>query len=477
MARTSKDHAEIVLSAILPDRRDLLDRAIRDLTIDHFSDSTHILIFSLLEKYLNISHAVLSVHALKDSLSRSGKNAGETLALVETFELLSAKEHSEAEFNWSIHQLKEIRAEKATEKALTESMAILKGAIDSTGKEIKGHEAARQHLLFKITEIDRDVRVEDAPEGDIRSEYDDIMRDYNIRKSLREQGASEGILFGIPKLDESVGGLERGTLSLMAAYAHTGKTQLCVQLAWSAAIEQGRNFLFYTTETVRDQVRRRMVSRHSKHPKFGSALGLDSVKLAKGNFDREEELLLDAVVKDLADKKNEYGRCEIVQVPRGSSMTYIETRSTAHQRQFNIDLIIMDYLALLSPDRNRGTIREEQLNVIKEAKQFAVTFNRGLGVPFVSPWQTGRASLDDANKVGRYTLSAMAETAEAERSSDVIVSLLGPTEKDGSFIAVKGQLLKNREGITDSSIPMYLDLTTSHFSDASGSGGLDNLFN
>ena len=72
---------------------------------------------------------------------------------------------------------------------------------------------------------------------------------------------------------------------------------LATQTAWHAAFVQGRNVFFATSETVRAQVMRRMLARHSKLPQFEFPEGLDTTKIKNGTltasvlnvFDRDPE--------------------------------------------------------------------------------------------------------------------------------------------------------------------------------------------
>jgi replicative DNA helicase len=259
-------------------------------------------------------------------------------------------------------------------------------------------------------------------------------------------------------------------------FVPTHNTSLCVQLAWSAVVQQNKNVLFLTTETIRSQVRRRIVARHSCLPIFGAGDGLNSRDIKDGTLSQQDRDRLGDVVRDFDDNPG-YGRLYIAQVPRGASMGYIESKALRVGRQMHIDLVVMDYLALLKPERKRNTDREELSGILKAAKQMSTTLNDGEGVPFVSPWQVSRTARAEAEKLGYYTLNALSETAETSNSADDIISLLAPLDNQDRQTKVRAQLMKHRDGAKANSIELMVDYATSRFSGLMQAGtDLDNVF-
>lgn len=457
----AREHAKTILSAIIPNRRDLLEKALQHLTPAHFPDKVQSNIFVLLERYSDTTGAVMTRSALEDLLR--DRDPGQQLLYYENYDLFSANEPTDAEFVWSIDQLRVLAAEKATGEVLTEAMEILvTGKETRLGETIKGHLDARAFALEAFADIDRELTMQEAPEGDMRDERIDIMQDYADRKKALAEGDKQGILFGITELDAKVGGMQNGELVLSVAYSSDGKTSLCVQTAWHAAVEQKKNVVFLTTETLRPQVRRKLVARHSRLDIFDLPEGLNTRDLKAGTLSPAQEAKFQEVVSDLT-KNPSYGKIYIAQVPRNATISSIEQRLYRIQRRFNIDLVICDYLTLLKPDRNRNDDRQEMSAIVKEAKQLATTFDDGRGVPLMSPWQVNRAARDKAEQLGYYTSASLAETSEATNSADVIISILAPLDNSNRYAELKGQILKARDGETTQSLLMTVDYATSHF--------------
>lgn len=459
---TAEEHGIAVLSAIFPNRFDLLEKALLHLTPEHFTSKPQKGLFKLLERYAEVTGSIFDESALEDMLRKAEKGTAE--ACREMFKLVTERDGSETELSWSIEQLKELALERETKKLIVDSMEILAEGVKDpkSGEVLRGHVDAREHIMSGLTIIDRNLIAQAAPEGKLQDEYNDILKDYAERKKAREDGSAQGIRFGIEDLDSVVGGMQRGELILMAGYSGGGKSSVSVQAAYSAAVEQGKNVAFLTTETLRPQIRRKLVARHSKHAMFELPDGLNTRDIKGGTLSPAQENKLKDVVADLTNNPA-YGKLYISQVPRSSSISHIEQKLYRIQRQFNIDFVVMDYLALLSSDRRRQTTREELAAIMKEAKQVATTFNDGKGVPFMSPWQVSRLAHENAEKVGAYTSAALSETAEATNSSDLVVSLYAAPDNTSRYADVTFQVLKNRDGETANSLLTEVDYATCWF--------------
>ncbi len=464
---TAQDHADIVLAAIIPAGDELLEVAQRHLTPEHFTERTRRGLWLILERYAEVTGgAVVTRRAVEDALGQNHYDAGTIALYTETYDLLAAADADEAAFRWSLDRLRDLAAERATGEAITGAMEILtRGAHNDAGELVRGHVAARDHLLGKFAEIDSGLAMQEAPEGNMRVEGRQMLTDYAEREQLRLSGHYTGIEYGIPVLDEKVNGLQPGELALLVGFTNEGKTHLVVQLAWNAAVMQGRNVVLLTTETVHSQVRRRLIARHSCLPAFDidGGNGINSRAIKNGTLSEAGKRQFAAVVDDFTRNPG-YGTVWISQVPSMASMGYVESKCARLNRQFPIDLVVLDYLALLRAERKRNTDREEYANNLKRAKQLATTFNDGRGVPFVSPWQVSRLARAEAEKVGYYTSSAVtSETSEASNTPDQLISLLAPLDNESRVAPVRLQVMKHRDGERANCLNVTVDYATSRF--------------
>lgn len=472
MARTALDHSKVVLGAILPHRDDLLLRALEHLTVDHFPEQQYKALFLLMERYLETTGGVLTKAALNDQLTRNNVDAGKIALYETTYDVLTELQVDDHDFKWSVEQLKDISAAKQTAEALTEGMEILnRGVKSSKGEDLFGHNDARAHILTKFADIDRNLSMQESPEGDSRQEADEIWAE------LKNPVSTGGIRFGIPALDSRIDGLQNGELDLIVGYTSSGKSTLSsTQLPWSAAIEQGKNVVILTTETLRPQIRRRLIARHSRLEMFGLEEGINSRQLKSEAFmTAEQRKILPDIIDDYTTNPA-YGKLVIVQVPRNATISSCEGKVNRYLREFDVNLVVIDSINLLKPDRRFTSRREELAATLQEAKQFATTFADGRGVPVVSPWQTNRDSWKSAQDAGYYNSSALAETSEASASSDIVITILEPMKKE-RYSDVNVQVVKNRDGETVNSIELTVDYATSYWTEERGvsSGNIGSL--
>ena len=468
-----EEHARTLFSAVVPNRKDLLDTALAQLSEEHFPDRTWKNLFVLFSWYHSIAGDVLTKQAVSDAIRKlQDSDAAKVRLYEEIYDNLVSSQASESDFRWSLEQLKDSFAARATKAALLEAMNITQQGIPGPKDTvIKGHEAARDRVMAKFAEIDLRAQVQEAPDGNAREEADDILAEYADKKAKYQSGESSGIEFGIASLDKYLGGLQPGELDFILGYSSSGKSSLCVQLAWNCAMVQGKNVIYVTTETLRSQIRRKLISRHSMMPQFGLPEGLNSLELKRGTLEAPMEEKLREVVRDFSSNTS-YGQCRIMQASETTSISALKIGLQRLQGQFPVDLVIVDSLYILRPDERRSTEREELNDSIKKAKHLATTFNNGNGVPFVTPWQTSREHKERADRDKRYAMAAMAETAYAERYADVVLSLLEPAESK-RFTTLSAALIKNRDGEQSPNLDVKVDYATSCFTDASVSRGSD----
>lgn len=460
----SMDHAKNVLAGIVPNRKDLLLYAMQHLDDDHFRGEVQKGIWRAIERYYDVAGDVLPKKTLTDLLSSSKTlETSKALLYEEEFAEIESLTLADHEFRYAVDALKDQRAEQLTGEAITTAFEILMRGAEVGRDVLEGHKEARTYAYSQFAHIDKLDNIEVAPEGDMRYEGSDILKEYIDRKAGK---TGQGILTGIPSVDKASGGFQKGELTLVCAYTNQGKTQLCCQTAWDAAIQQGKNVFFATSETVRTTVRRRIIARHSRLPQFGLAKGLDSTDIKNGTLSPAEEKSLKEVVDDLDNNPN-YGKLYIAQIPRGATLSYLEARMNRQGALWNIDLGIMDYLALLKSDRKRNSEREEFNEILKDAKVYATSFNEGSGLPLISPWQIKQEAYKNAQVTGAYGLASLSDTSEAEKSSDQIITLLRQPEQPNQLSL---QFLKMRDGEVPNAISLETDFRCAYLGDKKSGG-------
>lgn len=462
------DHARNVLAGIIPGRRDNLLYALTHLSPEHFRHDAQRNIFVMLERYYNIAADILPRKTLSDLLRRQGVEVAKAVLYEELFDDVDRTVVQDHEFRYSVDALKQLRSEQLFGEAITKAFEIFERGVEEKGRTFKGLTDAKGYLYQELSRIDKLGNADIAPEGDMFQEASDIRSDYARRKEHKE---TAGIYSGIQTIDNVTAGYQNGELILIVAYTGEGKSQYVTQTAWQAAVKQGRNVFFATTETIRPTVRRRILARHSREPQFSMPGGLNSKDIKNGTLTPDQEQVLEDVIDDLTNNPT-YGKLYIAQIPRGGSLAFLEARMIRQQANWNIDLVVMDYLALLRPE-NRWDSRVAALtDLIVEAKQIAASFDDGRGVPFISPWAMQQGAYREAQRVGEYTLASLSDTSEAEKSADQIMSILSLADQPNQ---VKCQFLKNRDGETPPPFALEVDFRCAYLGEKRQSAAVAGL--
>lgn len=383
-------------------------------------------LYLIITGYHKLTGRLIGHYEFRDSIA-SAKEIRENWKndVLNVYDRLSAHQIGAGSFKYHAHKLVDLYKTHHGSKVLAESDKVLAS---------QGYEGMRELLLKGLYDIDR-VSVPTFTEGNVMDEADDIMKEYSKIQSDRDHAKT-----GLTEIDKRTGGFYPGELWLWAGYSGDGKTFSCVNIAYDIAYKQKRNVVFFTTETVRSVVRRRLVARHAREL---TGKGLDLTKWKKGELSDEDNERLQHALNDMRANEVEYGVFELQQLPADATTDYVAVVLARCQDRFDIDLCILDSIHLLRSKKQRQSSYAELDDTLIDIKKLIVAHNNGKGVPLLSPWHVNRASWEKAREDGRYTKASLAKTGEAERQADVIVSIF--KEENGSR-DLKGAILKNRDG-------------------------------
>lgn len=467
-------HGELILTAIIGGRGSMhaLDYASTHLTPEHFEDPRQAQLFILLSRYALQTHGIMTRQALEDLLRN--RKAGTRLAMAEYYSAVAGKLLPKRhEFLHSASQLLTLAAERETGSVLATARTILTdpdGVRTDDGTVLQGHEAARSWLLAEMARIEQGLQVAESPEGDAHDDADDVLARYAAAKDLRMRGEAPGVLFGIPPLDAFIeGGVGPGEMAVILAGTTIGKSRFCIQKAWHASVVQGKHVVYFTTETLRPDICRSLVARHSMLPQFGLERGLNARQLRAGSLSGAEESALDMVIKDF--KTGDYGRLRVVQMPEHCTMSALAARFAAIERSFPPDEVFADYLQLFEPERRGREDKEyvSQASILKRAERWCASARRGRGVSFITPWQVNRTGRQNLRSSGGYSLEDSAGTQEAANTPDIVLAL-EDREQDtsgGRRVPLELSVMKVRDGPRGRKFPIEADYATCCFRERS----------
>lgn len=302
--------------------------------------------------------------------------------------------------------------------ALEEAAGILTDGAKIDGEELQGYKAARTHVMARLAELDQKEQGV-LPSQDIRECADELIAEYEETKKGREPG----IMTGFSEIDSLTNGFQRGELAIFCAYTGEGKSQILLNVGYHAAALQQKNVVFVSLEMPVAQVRRRIISRHTNHGKFGLPGGLDYQKIKNAKLDFGEEQMFAKVIQDWRDGP-EYGRFTVMQISKYDTVKVLNEKLMYLRSRNPIDVVCLDYASLMASTRRRSDRREEIVEVIEGLKALALTFNEGEGLCLVTANQVSRKAREEAEQLRRYGLNFASETSAIEKNADFLAWLL-----------------------------------------------------
>lgn len=200
------------------------------------------------------------------------------------------------------------------------------------------------------------------------SEYlDEIMRRSQMERPLA------GLQTSIQEWDDLMSGLESGQMHIIAARPKMGKTGLCMQIARHNAMRQAKSVLYFSLEMTKDQ----MVTRN-----IAAMTGIPSQRLRVGRLEQVEWPLFNEALGEVSQSKL------FIDDTRGLSPAQLNAKARRIWLEHGLDLIVVDYIGLMSPPKFYGSNRNAEITEISAA----ITRTAGdLNIPVVVAAQLNRS--------------------------------------------------------------------------------------
>ena len=235
-------------------------------------------------------------------------------------------------------------------------------------------------------------------------------------EELRLQGHTlTGVPSGYKDLDQCTQGWQKSDLIILAARPSVGKTAFALNLLRNAALD----------------------------PMKPTPVGLFSLEMSQGQLIQrmlaaESEIHLDQIISGRLDDPGmkrlyEKGVQRLAGVPvliddsAGLTLFELKTKARRMKRKYNVGLIIIDYLQLMSGDTNKSENREREIaRISRELKKLA----KDLEIPIIALSQLSR----EVEKRGKGQqvplLSDLRESGAIEQDADVVMFLYRPPEDE-----------------------------------------------
>lgn len=213
------------------------------------------------------------------------------------------------------------------------------------------------------------------------------------------QGRLRGVPTGFPDLDNLTAGFQPSDLIILAARPSMGKTQLGLNFAAQATVEAGKTCAIFSLEMSAEQLAMRLLAAEAR---------IDSQRLRSGQLLDEHWKRLGQALVRLQDAK-----LYIDDTP-GISVTEMRARCRRLKQEAGLDLVIVDYLQLMT-GRARVESRQQEISEIsRNLKALA----RELHVPVIALSQLSRAVESRQDK--RPMLSDLRESGAIEQDADLV---------------------------------------------------------
>lgn len=402
-----------------------------------------------------------------DMLIRERVPADKQVKYTEIYAVYATMQVSPAKFRYAVARFLKQKEEESYKLALNEAFTIQEVGMQVGRDKLFGYEDSKGYLHKRIFEIESDSSSQQVPEGDIRIEAIESIDEYRARKANPQE--FEGVKCGIPHVDAVTNGAKPGELHFIGGYTGEGKTFCVINWAHYANTVQQKNVVCFTAEVIYKQWRQRVYLRHARNQRFGLPQGISANSFKAASLTPQEEKSYEEALKDFQTNQD-YGRWALVQVPDRAGLDFIRNRCSAYNTLWKADGGVhgcfVDSLHLIGTGQAGGNVRNDQDRVllnklIKAAKQFALNFDKGRGVPFITPWHANRDSYTKALEAGEYTRRSWSEANEVENSADLIWWLLKMTNATDSHEILSG-ICKYRDGAANQKFSLYEDFDSSY---------------
>lgn len=212
-----------------------------------------------------------------------------------------------------------------------------------------------------------------------------------------------GILSGFKKLDKITYGWQKSDLIVIAARPGMGKTSFALSMILNI-LKDNIPICFFSLEMSSNQLINKLLSYKTK---------INFYKIKNFNFNKKE-------IKILKKKINYFNKYNLyIDDTPSLSLLDFKIKSRRYILKYNIKLIIIDYLQLMSINSKKYKFfnREQEISIIsKNLKSIAKEFN----IPIITISQLSRAvEIRGGDK--RPILSDLRESGAIEQDADLVI--------------------------------------------------------
>ena len=311
------------------------------------------------------------------------------------------------------------------------SNEVMKEAYDDTNDVFDVLNKAEGDL-FKIAENNMG-RSADLMQNVVREAIEEI------EKASKNKDGISGIPTGFYALDKITAGWQRSDMIVIAARPAMGKTAFVLSMARNTAVDHGLGVAIFSLEMSSVQLVKRLIASETR---------ISAEKLRKGDLRDDEFQQLHTRISKLATAP-----LYIDDTP-GISIFDLRAKCRRLKMQYDIQMVIIDYLQLMTAGGAKGAGNREQeiSSISRSIKEIA----KELNIPIIALSQLSR-SVEQRGGEKKPVLSDLRESGAIEQDADIVSFIYRPEyygflqDESGNSNAGIGEIIiaKHRNGALD----------------------------
>jgi len=252
-----------------------------------------------------------------------------------------------------------------------------------------------------------------------------------------DPNSNAGVKVGFPTLDKITNGFKPGELIIIAARPGIGKTTLAVNFAVNAALKYNKSVAMFDLEMSNLQVAQRFICSTGRVP----------MDLVKGGTKDNTVWASLFETKKILENSNIY-----IDDTTTIKPAEILSKCRRLKAQHGLDMVIIDYLQLMTAEEKKGKESSRQQDVADLTRAIKLAA-RELGVPILLLSQLNRESEKRTDKTPM--LSDLRESGSIEQDADIVMFIADfagekVEESDDDALDYSLVIAKHRNGMRGS---------------------------
>ena len=387
---------QALLGAILSNNL-ALEKVENFLEPEHFSSKINALIFKTLKKLIS-NDQVADLNTLKVFLENDPdfiSNGGISYLLKiseNSISIINSKQYGELIYDLFIRR-----------KLINLGTNLINDSYDNF--DDKNSDIIIENTESNLYNLTSDGDTQKGPK-----QFDNILSltiDY-AEKAYKKSSDVIGLKTGLNDFDKKIGGLHKSDLIIVAGRPSMGKTAFATNIASNICNGKNNdnktNVLFFSLEMSSEQLATRVISELSQI----SSEGIRTGNLSKTDF--EKIIIASEQLKNLS---------LFIDDSPALTISSIRTRSRRLKRKFGLDLIIIDYLQLITGESKNSN--DNRVKEISDITRGLKAIAKELNIPVVALSQLSRKVEEREEK--RPQLADLRESGSIEQDADLVVFL------------------------------------------------------